>query len=89
MEIDAGRLRVDAIDVFCEKGVFELEHSRRILLAGRDVGLRMNFHGDELNPLGGGQVISTHIFSAFISFDSFFFFLSSRMRCNYYLRHFS
>ncbi|CAG0914913.1 unnamed protein product [Notodromas monacha] len=55
-EMQAGRLGVDSIDVFCEKGVYELEDTKRILLAGRNIGLRMNFHGDELHPLGGGEL---------------------------------
>ena len=28
---NAGELNVENIDVFCEKGVFEVEHSQRIL----------------------------------------------------------
>jgi len=51
-----GNLNVENIDVFCEKGVFEVENSRRILQAGKDKGLRLNFHGDELFPLGGAEL---------------------------------
>ena len=39
-EVKGGRLSVENIDVFCEKGVFEIEQSRRILEAGRNAGLR-------------------------------------------------
>ena len=35
-----GSLKVENIDVFCEKGVFELKQSRRILEAGKEAGLR-------------------------------------------------
>jgi imidazolonepropionase-like amidohydrolase len=51
-----GQVNVDSIDVFCEKGVFDLNQSRRILEAGRCAGLRLNFHADELNALGGAEV---------------------------------
>ena len=51
-----GDLHVDNIDVFCEKGVFDLEQSRAILKAGKEAGLNINFHGDELHPLHGAEV---------------------------------
>ena len=38
--VKAGELNVENIDVFCEKGVFELAESRRILEAGKKAGLR-------------------------------------------------
>ncbi|KAJ9581105.1 hypothetical protein L9F63_023726 [Diploptera punctata] len=44
-------INIENIDVFCEKGIFDTEQSKRILEAGRDIGLRINFHGDELNPI--------------------------------------
>jgi imidazolonepropionase len=43
-------------DVFCEKGVFEIEDSRRILEAGKKVGLRPKVHADELYALGGAEL---------------------------------
>jgi imidazolonepropionase len=43
-------------DVFCEKGVFSLEESRRILNAGKRFGLLPKVHADELTPLGGGEL---------------------------------
>ena len=52
----SGELNVDSIDVFCEKGVFDLNQSRRILEAGRCAGLRLNVLADELNALGGAEV---------------------------------
>lgn len=52
-----GQLHVDNIDVFCEKGVFDLEQSRAILEAGKAAGLQTNFHGDELHPLNGAKVL--------------------------------
>lgn len=52
----AGQLEVDSIDVFCESGVFDVAQSRVILEAGRRHGLRLNFHADELHPLGGAEM---------------------------------
>lgn len=52
-----GQLHVDNIDVFCEKGVFDLEQSRAILEAGKAAGSQINFHGDELHPLNGAKVL--------------------------------
>ena len=49
-------LSVENIDVFCEKGVFDTDASRRILQAGKDIGLAINFHGDELHPMNSGEV---------------------------------
>ncbi|KAM4748144.1 putative imidazolonepropionase isoform 2-T2 [Rhinophrynus dorsalis] len=51
-----GELHVDNIDVFCEKGVFDLESTRRILQAGKDIGLNVNFHGDELHPMNAAEL---------------------------------
>ncbi|XP_062611557.1 probable imidazolonepropionase [Saccostrea cucullata] len=51
-----GKIHVDNIDVFCEKGVFDLEQSQAILKAGKEAGLNINFHGDELHPLGGAEM---------------------------------
>ena len=51
-----GELHVDNVDVFCEKGVFGVESTRRILSAGKEIGLQINFHGDELHPMGAAEV---------------------------------
>jgi len=37
-------------------GVYNIEQSRRILLAGKQIGLEINFHGDELNYTGSAEV---------------------------------
>ncbi|XP_060937410.1 probable imidazolonepropionase [Limanda limanda] len=54
--MSAGKLRVDNIDVFCEQGVFDLGSTRSILQAGKDLGLNINFHGDELHPMNSAQL---------------------------------
>jgi imidazolonepropionase len=38
------------IDVFCEEGAFDEEQSRAVLQAGRDKGLGLRVHGNQLGP---------------------------------------
>ncbi len=40
-------------DVFCEKGVFGIEDSRRYLVAAREAGFGLKLHADEIERLGG------------------------------------
>ncbi len=42
----------DAADVFLERGVFDVEQSRRFLLAARAHGLRLRLHADQFSELG-------------------------------------
>ena len=51
-----GEISPDNVDVFLERGVFDREQTRRILLAGREAGLEMNFHGDEIHPMNAGEL---------------------------------
>ncbi|CAB3402493.1 unnamed protein product [Caenorhabditis bovis] len=56
-EKSEGKLKnLENIDVFCEKGVFEVESSRKILLAGKSAGLHVNFHAEELKYIGGVEM---------------------------------
>jgi imidazolonepropionase len=43
-------------DVFCERGYFTIEQSRRILTAARKLGLRLRIHADQLTDSGGAQL---------------------------------
>jgi len=43
-------------DVFCEKGVFTPEQSRRILEAGKALGLTPKIHADEIEPYNGAEL---------------------------------
>ncbi|HEV7501222.1 MAG TPA: imidazolonepropionase [Vicinamibacteria bacterium] len=43
-------------DVFCEKGVFTVAESRRILEAARAAGLALRLHADELVWTGGAEL---------------------------------
>lgn len=51
-----GLSTLELIDVFCEKGVFELEDTRAILAAGLSAGLGANFHGDELSAIKAAEL---------------------------------
>jgi imidazolonepropionase len=46
------------IDVFCEEGVFTLEETRQILEAGKVAGFGLKIHSDEMNALGGTELIA-------------------------------
>ncbi|MEM3696855.1 MAG: imidazolonepropionase [Candidatus Bathyarchaeia archaeon] len=43
-------------DVFCERNVFSLEQSKRILVAGKNFGLKPKIHADEMSTLGGAEL---------------------------------
>jgi len=66
--IKTGKLGVENIDVFCEKGVFNVEQTKSILKAGKDQGnFRINFHGEELNYLGSVEMGSNDLKAEAIS----------------------
>ena len=44
------------VDVFCETGAFNLEQSRRILSAARELGFPLKIHADEFDNLGGASL---------------------------------
>jgi imidazolonepropionase len=43
-------------DVFCERGAFSLEESRRILTRARELGYKLKLHADQLSPSGGARL---------------------------------
>jgi len=43
-------------DIFCEKGVFSVEQSKRLLLHALKVGLKIKIHADEMVQLGGAEL---------------------------------
>ena len=43
-------------DVFCEKGVFSAQESRKILTRAKEMGYKLKLHADEIEPLGGAQL---------------------------------
>ena len=52
----AERKLAEFCDVFCEKGVFNVKQSKRILLAGKKYGLLPKIHADEMSWLGGAEL---------------------------------
>lgn len=44
------------IDVFCEEGVFSVEHTRRIFEAAQGHGMPLKVHADEFAALGGTRL---------------------------------
>lgn len=47
------RRLAENVDIFTEKNVFDLEQSRRLLVAAAEMGFRTKMHADEIYPLGG------------------------------------
>jgi imidazolonepropionase len=52
----ANRGLAEFCDVFCEKGVFSLEQSKRLLLKAKELGFKLKIHADEIFPLGGTEL---------------------------------
>ncbi|MGA8178843.1 MAG: imidazolonepropionase, partial [Desulfobacterales bacterium] len=43
-------------DVFCEKNVFSIEQSKRLLMNAKKKGLQIKIHADEIEPSGGSEL---------------------------------
>ena len=43
-------------DIFCEKAVFSLQQSQRVLQAAREAGLQLKIHADEIHDLNGARL---------------------------------
>lgn len=56
LPVVAARGLAEFCDVFCEKDVFSLEQSRRLLGRAREAGLRIKIHADEIVPFGGAEL---------------------------------
>ena len=63
--------RATFCDVFTEKNVFELDDSKRLLVAAKQMGFKLKLHADEIVPLGGaglaaelGAVSADHLLKA-------------------------
>ena len=52
----ARRRLAEYCDVFCEKGYFNLEQTRKILGAGRGLGMKLRIHADWLAHSGGAAL---------------------------------
>ena len=54
--VSKGELNVENVDVFCEKGIFDVDQTRRILKEARKLGFKINFHGEEIVRLNSVEV---------------------------------
>ncbi|MGJ7906847.1 imidazolonepropionase [Actinopolyspora sp. H202] len=61
--LDAVAEHVSWCDVFCERGAFDAEQSRRVLLAARQRGLGLRVHGNQLEP-GPGVALAVELGAA-------------------------
>lgn len=52
----AERHLAEFCDVFCEKNVFSVDQSRRLLTRARDLGFKLTLHADEIVRLGGAEL---------------------------------
>jgi imidazolonepropionase len=52
----ANRNLAEFCDIFCEKDVFSLEQSKRLLLKAKELGFKLKIHADEISPLGGAEL---------------------------------
>lgn len=53
MEMIASDQMAEAVDVFCEEGVFSVEDTKKILTEAKAMGFKIKMHADEIHPLGG------------------------------------
>ena len=44
---------IDFIDVFCEKGYFDIDQSERVLSKAQELGIKAKIHVNQFNSLGG------------------------------------
>lgn len=54
--IDRDEIDVDNVDVFCERGVYDVAQTEAILTQAKELSLKANFHSDELYPLNSVEV---------------------------------
>jgi imidazolonepropionase len=52
----AARGLAEFCDIFCEKNVFSVEQSRRLLTKAKESGLKPKLHADEIIRLGGAEL---------------------------------
>ena len=56
-------------DIFCETAVFDIEETRKILNCAKEYGFGVKLHGDEIDPIGGGELAGD---LCFLSLDLLF-----------------
>lgn len=68
--LDAVAPHVRWVDVFCERGAFDEDRSRAVLLAGRERGLGLRVHGNQLGP-GPGVRLAVELGAASVDHCSY------------------
>lgn len=66
----AVRPHVQWMDVFCERGAFNAAQTRRVLEAGRDAGLGLRVHGNQIGP-GEGVALAVEYGAASVDHCNF------------------
>jgi len=56
LSVVAEKKLAEFCDVFCEKNVFSVEQSKRLLLKAKEMGLGLKLHADEIVQLGGAEL---------------------------------
>ncbi len=56
LPVVSARKLAEFCDVFCEKNVFSVEQSRRLLCKAQELGLGAKLHADEIVQLGGAEL---------------------------------
>jgi len=46
-------------DIFCEQDVFDIEQSRQVLTAAKNLGFKLKIHADQLNDTGGALLAAS------------------------------
>ena len=54
--LEAARTHAKWIDVFCDRGAFDVSQAREILIAGRKAGLQPRIHANQLSNIGAVQL---------------------------------
>ena len=44
------------VDIFCEKGVFSVEHAERLLTKAKEMGFKLKLHAEEFERIGGAEL---------------------------------
>lgn len=44
------------VDAFCEKGIFSVEQTRRVLSEAKKIGFKLKVHADEIESFGGAEL---------------------------------
>ena len=68
--LDACRAAARWVDVFCERGAFDADQARAVLVAGREAGLGLRLHANQLGH-GPGAALAAEMRAASVDHCSF------------------